>query len=299
MGPLEFADRTAIVTGGASGIGAATARQLGELGASVAIFDLNGAAAAEHTADLRANGSDCTAYALDVSDDRALAAAIAQVAERTGTIDLLVNCAASFISAGRDATRSDWDRVLSVNVTGYANTVSLASNHMPSGSAVVNLASISAHVAQPNRWTYNATKGAIVAMTKCQALDLSALGVRVNVVSPGWVWTPEVAQAAGGDRSQWEPVWGRYHMLRRLGEPAEIANAIVFLLSNKASFITGAELMVDGGYSALGSEGLGDDSRFASTSASTQFSSNSRIAAKPEADRGVGSALTNLDSHGA
>jgi len=115
MGSLEFANRTAVVTGGASGIGAATAQQLGELGASVAIFDLNEAAAAQRAADLRSNGSDFTAYALDVSDDQALAAAIAQVAVRTGTVDLLVSCAACFISAGRDATRSDWDRVLSVN----------------------------------------------------------------------------------------------------------------------------------------------------------------------------------------
>jgi NAD(P)-dependent dehydrogenase (short-subunit alcohol dehydrogenase family) len=133
------------------------------------------------------------------------------------------------------------------------------------GAAIVNLASISGHIAQPNRWTYNASKGAILAMTKCQALDLSVHGIRVNAISPGWIWTPEVQKAADGDREKWEPVWGRYHMLRRLGEPREVARAILFLCSDAAGFITGAELPVDGGYLAMGSEGLGETSSFAGT----------------------------------
>jgi NAD(P)-dependent dehydrogenase (short-subunit alcohol dehydrogenase family) len=261
-----FAGRVAIVTGGASGIGAATAKRLGGLGASVAIFDLNEQGAGRQAAELSAEDLDVTPYPVDIADEEVLRDAVEQVAKATGSVDFLVNCAASFISAGRDATRADWDRVLGVNVRGYASAVSLASRFMPPGSAIVNVASISAHVAQPNRWTYNATKGAIVAMSKCQALDLGPGGIRVNVVSPGWVWTPEVAKAADGDRPTWEAIWGRYHILRRLGEPSEIASAITFLLSPEASFITGAELMVDGGYSALGSEGLGDESRFATTS---------------------------------
>ncbi len=154
---------------------------------------------------------------------------------------------------------------LGVNIRGCAASVSAASHHMPPGSAIVNVSSISAHIAQPNRWTYNATKAAIVEMTKCQALDLAPLGIRVNAVSPGWIWTPEVAKAAAGDRARWEPVWGGYHILGRLGEPAEVASAITFLLSSSASFITATELMVDGGYSALSAEGAGEASRFASS----------------------------------
>jgi NAD(P)-dependent dehydrogenase (short-subunit alcohol dehydrogenase family) len=260
-----FAGKTAIVTGGASGIGEATARRLAELGAAVNVFDLNGPGGERVAADLSATGSACASHRLDVSDDAALAEAISTVGARNGAIHLLVNCAATFVAAGLDATRADWDRSLSVNVRGYANAVSLASHHMPCGSAIVNVASISAHIAQPNRWTYNATKGAIVSMTRCQALDLAAAGIRVNVVSPGWVWTSEVERAAAGDRATWEQVWGCFHILRRLGEPREIANAIAFLLSEDASFITGTELLVDGGYSALSAEGLGDSSRFASS----------------------------------
>jgi NAD(P)-dependent dehydrogenase (short-subunit alcohol dehydrogenase family) len=260
----EFADKSAVVVGGGSGIGAATALRLTELGASVAIFDIN-LAAASAVADQVSPEDLCTAHEVDVSDEGALGAAVSTVVQRSAKIDFLVNTAASFISAGLEASPAEWDRSLGVNVKGCAASVSAISRHMLPGSAIVNVGSISAHIAQPNRWTYNATKAAIVEMTRCQALDLARRGVRVNVVSPGWIWTPEVSKAARGDRARWEPVWGKYHILGRLGEPEEVANAIVFLLSSAASFITATELMVDGGYSALSAEGAGDDSRFAST----------------------------------
>lgn len=100
-------------------------------------------------------------------------------------------------------------------------------------------------------------------MTRCQAMDLAPLGVRVNSVSPGWTWTPEVERAAQGDRARWEPIWGRYHLLRRCAEPREVARAILFLCSDDASFITATDLRVDGGYLAVGGEGLGETSQFA------------------------------------
>jgi NAD(P)-dependent dehydrogenase (short-subunit alcohol dehydrogenase family) len=264
VGSQDFAEKSAVVVGGGSGIGAATALGLAELGTSVAIFDIN-AAAALTVAEQVTPTELCTVHEVDVSDADALAAAVSAVVENKAQIDFLVNSAASFISAGLEASPADWDRVLGVNVKGCAASVSAISPHMPAGSAIVNVGSISAHIAQPNRWTYNATKAAIVEMTKCQALDLAPRGVRVNVVSPGWIWTPEVSKAAAGDRPRWEPVWGKYHILGRLGEPEEVANAIIFLLSSAASFITATELMVDGGYSALSAEGAGDASRFAST----------------------------------
>ncbi len=264
VGSTEFQGTSAIVVGGGSGIGAATALQLAELGFVVAIFDINASAAAAIAAQVLPP-QQCEVYKVDVSQEDQLEAAVSAVASRTGAINFLVNCAASFIAAGRDATRADWDQVLGVNVRGCASSVSTVSRYMPTGSAIVNVSSISAHIAQPNRWTYNATKAAIVEITKCQALDLASLGIRVNVVSPGWIWTPEVAKAAGGDRDRWEPLWGNYHMLGRLGEPNEVASAITFLLSTAASFITATELMVDGGYLALSAEGSGDDSRFASS----------------------------------
>ena len=259
----EFRDRVAIVTGGASGIGAASAAEFVAEGARVAIFDINGEGATQQAKSLDPEGDRARGFAVDVSDEESVAAALASVVEAWGAVNYLVNCAVSFVAAGQDATTQEWERSLGVNVRGNAMLTAAVARKMGAGSAVVNISSISAHVAQPTRWTYNATKGAIVSMTRCQALDLAPNGIRVNVISPGWIWTPEVEKAAEGDRAKWEPVWGKFHVLRRLGEAREVARAALFLCSSDASFITGTELFVDGGYNALGGEGLGDSSSFA------------------------------------
>ena len=264
---MEWTGRAAVVTGGASGIGAATVQEFAREGAAVAIFDINvglGEALAKAERDA---GRAVEFFCVDVSDAEACRRAVEEFAAGKGRLDCLVNSAVSFISKGLDSTTEDWDRSLGVNVRGCANMAQACYSAMKAtgGGAIVNISSISGHIAQPDRWTYNATKGAILALTRCQALDMAPARIRVNVVSPGWTWTPEVAKAASGDRAKWEPVWGRFSMMQRLGEAREIARAILFLCSDDASFITGAELPVDGGYMALGSEGLGDHSTFAGT----------------------------------
>lgn len=261
----QWAGKVAIVTGGASGIGAATVQEFAARGVQAMILDINAEGAETTAAAVRASGGQAQAFEIDVADADACRRTVTAIAEHYGRVDYLVNNAVSFISRGLNVTTADWERALGVNVRGYANMVQACYEPMRAsgGGAVVNVASVSAHVAQPDRWTYNATKGAIVTLTKCQALDLAPAHIRVNAVSPGWIWTPEVAKAANGDRAKWEPVWGRFHMLRRLGEPAEVAKAILFLCSDDASFITAAELFVDGGYMGLGGEGLGDQSTFA------------------------------------
>lgn len=263
----KFTDKVAIVTGGASGIGAAAVHQFALEGAAVAIFDINAAGGQAYAAELQAAGHSVSFHAVDVSDVAVVQQAVTAVVAQHGKVNYLVNSAVSFTAKGLDVTTADWERSLGVNVRGISNMVQACYPHMKAagGGAVVNIASISAHIAQPNRWTYNATKGAIVTLTKCQALDLAPAHIRVNAVSPGWIWTPEVDKAANNDRAKWEPVWGRYHMLRRLGQPVEVARAILFLCSDDASFITAAELAVDGGYMGMGSEGLGETSSFAGT----------------------------------
>lgn len=263
----KFSEKVAIVTGGASGIGAATTRQFALEGATVAIFDINAAGGQAVADELKAAGYPVNFHAVNVSDAEAVQQAVATVADQQGKVNYLVNSAVSFTAKGLDVTTADWERSLGVNVRGISNMVQACYAPMKSagGGAIVNIASVSAHVAQPNRWTYNATKGAIVTLTKCQALDLAPAHIRVNVVSPGWIWTPEVDKAANNDREKWEPIWGRYHMLRRLGQPDEVARAILFLCSDDASFITAAELAVDGGYMGMGGEGLGESSSFAGT----------------------------------
>jgi NAD(P)-dependent dehydrogenase (short-subunit alcohol dehydrogenase family) len=262
---MRWRDRVGLITGAASGIGAATALELAGRGVSVLAVDIDGLGLGRVVEEIESGGGRAMALVVDVSDQSAVRRAVDRVERENGRLDLVVNCAASFISRGLDATVDDWERVFGVNVSGIAGVVRAAHPLLAraEGAAVVNVASVSAHVAQPRRWTYNAAKAAIVNLTRCMAMDLAPDGIRVNCVSPGWIWTAEVARAAGGDRGRWEPVWGRYHLLRRLGEPAEVARVIAFLCSSDASFITGAELPVDGGYLAMGPEGLGADTRFA------------------------------------
>jgi hypothetical protein len=205
----------------------------------------------------------------DMADEQFCRAVVEQTSSRWGRIDYLVNNAFSFTAKGLDATRENWERVMQVGPMAYALMAQLVAPWMErnGGGAIVNMSSISAFIAQPNRWTYNAAKGAVNTLTKCMALDLAPQHIRVNSVSPGWIWTREVDAAAGGDRAKWEPVWGQFHMLERCGEPEECARPILFLLSDDASFITAADLPIDGGYQGMGSEGIGKASKFAGSEA--------------------------------
>ena len=258
-------DRVAVVTGAGSGIGAATARLLASRGAQVFALDIDRASVHAVAELINDDGGMSSPVIVDVADAADVGIAFATIRSQHSHVDFVVNAAASFIAKGLDATTADWDKVLGVNIRGYSNIVQASLPLMLSSDAasIVNVSSISAHIAQPSRWTYNATKGAILSLSRCMAMDLAEHGIRVNVVSPGWIWTNEVARAADGDRKKWEPIWGKYHLLGRLGEAREVATAIAFLLSSESSFITGAEIPVDGGYLSMGPEGLGETAKFA------------------------------------
>ena len=259
----RFKGKSAIVTGGASGIGKAVVDRLCTEGCSVTFSGISDAGDTTVT-EFQEKGYKVQFLRGDMAEEEFCKKIVSSTVEQWGKIDCLVNNAFSFIAKGEEATREEWLRMFSVGPIGYATMATLcAPNFRKAGAgSIVNMSSISAYIAQPSRWTYNGAKGAVVQLTRCMAMDL-APQIRVNTVSPGWIWTREVDKAASYDREKWGPIWGKFHLLRRLGEVEEVASATAFLLSDDASFITGADLFVDGGYLAMGSEGLGEASSFA------------------------------------
>ena len=262
----RFAGKVALVTGGTHGIGFAIALELLREGAAVVVSGLP-ADEAEGRAAFAAAGFFPPIVTGDLIEEKFCRDLVAQALARHGRVDFLVNNAFSFLAKGLDATPADFARSFGVGPVAFALLTQLVAEPMQrqGGGAIVNVSSISAWIAQPNRWTYNLAKGAVTQLTRCAALDLAPHRIRVNSVSPGWIWTREVDKAAGGDREKFDPIWGQFHMLGRTGHPVEIAGPVLFLLSDDASFITGTDLPVDGGYNGLGPEGLGQNTKIAGT----------------------------------
>ncbi|KAJ57021.1 hypothetical protein ACMU_00585 [Actibacterium mucosum KCTC 23349] len=260
--PNRFKGKVAIVTGGANGIGLAIVEQLCLEGAQVVFSDLSAEDGEARASALSQAGHDVRFIQGDMGDEAFCAALVDGAVQAYGRVDLLVNNAFAFVAASLEAKTSEWQTSYFVGPVGFARMIQNATPHMAKagGGAVVNIGSISGHIAQKDRWTYNMSKGAVDQLTKCAALDVAEHGIRVNSISPGWIWSREVLNAAnadGGGREKYEPIWGAYHMLRRCGETVEVARATLFLLSDDASFITGTDLPVDGGYLSMGPEGIG------------------------------------------
>ncbi|MFC4219517.1 SDR family oxidoreductase [Flagellimonas marina] len=258
----RFKDKVAIITGGASGLGRAITEEFCKEGGKVLFTDID-AAGKNVQEENQKKGYQTTFLKGDMGDEKFCEEAVLETFKRYGSINYLVNNAFSFTATGVNATTEDWMRSFTVGPLAYARMAKAVHPFMKKsgGGAIVNISSISAHIAQKDRWTYNTSKGAVNQLTKCQALDLANDNIRVNSVDPGWIWTKETDKAAdldGGGRKKWDPIWGRFHMLKRMGLAIEVARPVLFLLSNDASFITGTNIMVDGGYLSMGPEGLGE-----------------------------------------
>ncbi|XP_013380981.1 uncharacterized protein LOC106152055 [Lingula anatina] len=260
----RFNSCVAVITGGASGINRACVSRFLNDGASVAFFDIDQDAGKQLESELKAEGLDAAYYQVDVSNRDACSKALVDIADKHGgSINYVINGAACFIFKGMDASSSDWEKTLTVNVVGYANMVQACHPYMkkaePGCRAVVNIASITGHIPKRNRWTYDASKGAVLQLTRCMALDLAKDGIRVNSVSPAVINTPS-AERIQMNFTEAQREWSAgCHMMNRQGESSEVAAAIAFLCSRDASFITGADLPVDGGYTVIGPERHGKD----------------------------------------
>lgn len=253
--PGRVAGKVALITGAASGLGAATARVLAAEGASVMLTDRDPAVETVALAISDAGGA-AIFMEHDVADEAAWAEVVAATVARFGRLDILVNNAG--ISGGLapllDHSLEDWRRVTSINLDGVFLGLRHCGPVMASQRAgsVINMSSILGKVGMPNAASYCASKGGVLLLTKAAALEWAALGIRVNSVHPGFIETPMVSNALHDAESgnEMRDQLIAAHPIGRFGLPREIADAVLFLASEESSFMTGAELVVDGGYTA-------------------------------------------------
>ncbi len=246
-----FHDQVALVTGAASGIGEATAHMLAARGAAVMIFDMNEAGALAVRDAIRANGGRAEMSIGDIARSADCNRAVADALEAFGRLDILVNNAGGGRLVPVDAlSDDDWRWMQGINVDGtlYMTRAAIAPMLDAGKGAIVNVASVHGLVGFPNHVGYTAAKGAIVNMTKTLGIELSGRGIRVNAVCPGVILTPLIRNGCDDDTLAG---FVRMHPIGRLGAADEVAQAICFLASDEASFITGAALPVDGGYTAV------------------------------------------------
>jgi NAD(P)-dependent dehydrogenase (short-subunit alcohol dehydrogenase family) len=237
---MRVRDKVAIVTGGASGIGAATARRLSEEGARVVIMDVNPSAEEPFEGAL--------SLRVDVRSEPEVQSAIEQVAQRFGCVDALINNAGIAIRKPvGEADETSWTDVLDVNLKGAFLCSKHALRFMPRFGSIVHMSSVVGITGVNDRAAYSSAKGALVALARNMAVDYASRGIRVNCICPGFVRTPFI-QGIVSDPLRSERLVSQ-HPLGRLGEPEDIANAVLFLISDESSWITGHALVVDGGFS--------------------------------------------------
>jgi len=245
--------KNAVVTGAGAGIGRAIALAFARAGANVACVDLDGSTAEATRREVVQTGRRATAVTCDVGSEDEVAAATRKVLDAFKAVHILVNGAAGHDPNGTvlDLSLTDWNRVMAVNIGGafLMSRALLPAMIAAGGGSIIHIASQLGSVAAPARAAYCTSKGALIQLAKAMATDHAAQNVRVNTLSPGAVETDRLVKRFG-DMETARRISGPKHLVGRLGQPDEIAAAAVFLASDASSFMTGADLLIDGGYNA-------------------------------------------------
>ena len=252
---MRLAGKRALVTGGASGIGAATAERFAAEGATVAIADLDGPGTDRQVAAIRTRGGDAVGIVADVGDDASVATMTERAWEALGGVDILVNNAAiPMIGTVETLAADDWDRVLDLDLSSIYRASRAAWPRFveAGGGTILNTASVAGVIGMTGQHGYSAAKAGVVMLTKCMALDGAAHGIRANCVCPGFVETPMVNDYfdAQDDPAASRTAVNAAHPLGRMGQPDEIASAFLYLASDEARWVTGTALVIDGGLTA-------------------------------------------------
>ncbi len=253
---MRLENKVAIVTGGAAGIGRAICELFAQEGAKVAIGDIDADGGQETVSRIERAGGNAIFVPTDVSQEAQAQALVESAESEFGAVNILVNDAAAFVFGEvQNITDADWQRVLGVNVLEPSYMVKRVMEPMTAagGGSIVNVASVSSFVAQPAFVPYNTSKGALLQLTRCLAMDLAPRGIRVNCVCPGAILTQATElhrRFTGEEREKFLADAANSNFLKRLGDPKEIAYGALFLASDESSFMTGQPLIIDGGATA-------------------------------------------------
>lgn len=248
--------KTIIITGGAKGIGRAACIKAAAEGAHVAVTDILDDDGKECVKEIKDNGGSAKYWHLDVSNENEVKSVMNQIKEEFGRIDILVNNAG--ISGANkpthEVTEEEWDKLMAINVKGVFFCTKHVVPEMKNagGGSIINLSSIYGIISAADNPPYHASKGAVRLMTKTDALLYAEDNIRVNSVHPGFIWTPMVEDMAkkSGDKKTYREKIAKRHPIGRVGDPDDIAYGIIYLASEESKFMTGSELVIDGGYTA-------------------------------------------------
>ena len=249
---ISFEGKVALVTGAASGLGLATAKAFAESGASVALTDWNEDAVRGAADELTAQGHKTIAIRCDVADDAQVEAMVAQTVAAFGGLDAAYNNAGvqNVLAETADTTREDYDRVMGINLRGEWSCMKFELQQMrkQGSGAIVNCSSLGGLVGGAERGIYHAAKHGVLGFTKSAALEYAARGIRINAICPGLIWTPMADQMVASGQGDALKAMEKSVPMGRVGRPEEIANAVLWLCSDAASYVTGQSISVDGGF---------------------------------------------------